>query len=436
MNPPIAAPSPAIPRLARIKWWSLRAYLTPILFGARLAFDTIRAHKLRSFLTVLGVIIGTGTVIGVGSILAGFDGAITNMLRSFGGDTLIVVKYDSIMSFGHRSHEERMRKPLTLENARALEERCPAVLHVSPYLFPSFNMIHKAKYKGNDLYQFEMGGTEEGYAFGGTEMLAGRFLSDVDNRRRLPVVVIGEDIKKSWFPNTEPVGKWVEIDGHMFEVIGAMKRPAANPPGAEDRRFLLPYFTMRKMFPNAKEHMLVVIAAPGKLPQAADEVRGILRIERRVPHDKPDTFSVSSAEQLVEQFRNITSMVAIVMVVLSSIGLLVGGIGVMNIMLVSVTERTKEIGIRKAIGARRRDIIIQFLTEAVSLTFLGGLLGMGLGYLVSLATRMVFPDLPTAVPLWAAAAGVAVSVGVGLFFGIWPAGKAARLDPVEALRYE
>ena len=406
------------------------------LFGVRLAFDTIRSHKLRAFLTVLGVIIGTGTVIGVGSILAGLDGAITDAIRGFGTDTLIVSKLNSLIRFGDLSYEEKMRKPLTYENARAISERCPSVRHASPYLFPDFRIIHRARYKANDLYQLEMGGTEEGYASGGTEMSSGRFISDTDNRRHLPVIVIGEDIKKAWFPNIDPVGKYIEVDGHSFEIIGAMKRPANQPPGHEDRRILFPYFTMRKMFPNAKEHMLVVIAEPGQSAKAMDEVRAVMRLERRVPYDKPDNFSISTAEQLVEQFRNITSMVTLVMVVLSSVGLLVGGIGVMNIMLVSVTERTREIGIRKAIGAKRSDIIIQFLTEAVSLTFLGGLIGMALGWLVSLSVGFIYPNLPTSVPIWAALSGVAVSVGVGLFFGIWPAGKAARLDPVEALRYE
>jgi putative ABC transport system permease protein len=190
------------------------------------------------------------------------------------------------------------------------------------------------------------------------------------------------------------------------------------------------------MFPNAQEHVLVVIAKEGRLAQAMDEVRHVLRIERRVPYNAPDNFALSTPEQMLEDFRRIMAVTAIVMVVLSSIGLLVGGIGVMNIMLVSVTERTREIGVRKAVGARRVDIIWQFLTEAVVLTFLGGLFGMLLGWLISKAAGLVFPNLPTSVPLWAATAGVAVSVGVGLFFGIWPAAKAARLDPVEALRYE
>jgi putative ABC transport system permease protein len=182
--------------------------------------------------------------------------------------------------------------------------------------------------------------------------------------------------------------------------------------------------------------MLIVVAKKGLLPRAMDEVRMVLRQERRVAYNAPDNFWISTAEQMIEDFHNVTSMVALVMFVLSSIGLLVGGIGVMNIMLVSVTERTREIGVRKALGARRFDIVLQFLTEASTLTALGGLIGMLLGWLISVAVRLVFPNLVTSVPIWAAVSGVVVSVGVGLFFGIWPASKAARLDPVAALRYE
>jgi len=400
--------------------------------GIRLALATTREHKLRSFLTVLGVIIGTGAVIGVGSIIAGLDGAITNILRSFGPDTMIVLKGRAM---GHWTPEERRRKPLTREDALAVMERCPSVRYASPYLWPDRG-IHSARYKGRDTYNLEMGGTEEGYAAGGTTMKYGRFFTDMESRHRAPVVVIGENIWKGFFQGADPIDKWIEVDGRAVQVVGVMDKPAASLPGQEDNRILFPYFTMRKMFPAAREHMLVIQAEEGLLARAQDEVRSVLRMRRKVGAKAPDNFSISTAEQMIADFHRVTSTVALVMVILSSIGLLVGGIGVMNIMLVSVTERTREIGIRKAVGARREDIIVQFLTEAVVLTFLGGLLGLMLGWVISKAAGLVFPNLPTAVPLWAAVSGILVSVGVGLFFGIWPAGRAARLDPVEALRYE
>jgi putative ABC transport system permease protein len=400
--------------------------------GIGLALATTREHKLRSFLTVLGVIIGTGAVIGVGSIIAGLDGAVTNLMRSMGPNTIVVLK---TIAMGHATREEMARKPLTYEDSRAIVERCPSVEHVSPYLLPPQG-LHSARYKGNDVYNVNLGGTEEGYAAGGTTMKWGRFFTDQENLHHMPVVVIGEDIKKQLMPDADPIDKWIAVDGHELQIVGVMDRPPTSLPGQDDTRVLMPYFTMHKMFPSARENMLVVIAYSGMVAQAEDEVRAVLRLSRRVPFSAPDNFSLATAEQMIEQFHSVTAMVALVMVILSSIGLLVGGIGVMNIMLVSVTERTREIGIRKAVGARKGDIIVQFLTEAVVLTALGGIVGLMLGWMISRAAGLIFPNLPTAVPLWAAISGVGMSVAVGIFFGIWPAGRAARLDPVEALRYE
>jgi putative ABC transport system permease protein len=278
---------------------------------------------------------------------------------------------------------------------------------------------------------------EEAYARGGqVDLHLGRFFTDEESRRRVPVVVIGADLEKGLFANVDPIGKAIQVDGHEYEVIGTMLRPAASFFGDTDNRVLLPYWTMQRMYPNARENAIVVTALEGKLPEALDEVRTVLRIDRRVPYSKPDDFALSTAEQMVADFHQITAMTFLVMVALSSIGLLVGGIGVMNIMLVSVTERTYEIGIRKALGARRIDILIQFLLEAAALTGLGGIAGIAFGWVIAMISRTVFPSLPAEVPAWAAVMGIVMSVGVGLFFGIWPANKAARLDPVVALRYE
>jgi putative ABC transport system permease protein len=407
------------------------------LNGLTLALQTIRSHKLRAFLTVLGVIIGTGTIIGVSAILTGFDASMTAVLRSFGPNSIIVFKFPVGFRVGNLSPEERTRKNLTYENAVHLRERTKSVEDVSAMLFPNRNTIN-AHYMGNDMYDVNLFGVEEGYARGGgqVDMHLGRFFTDEESHRRMPVAVIGADIEKGLYANLNPIGKIIQVDGHEFTVIGTMLRPAASFFGDTDNRVLLPYGSMHKMYPNAQENAIVVTAMQGKLPEALDEVRTVLRIDRRVPYSKPDNFALSTAEQMVSDFRQITAMTFLVMVVLSSIGLLVGGIGVMNIMLVSVTERTFEIGIRKAIGAKKSDILIQFLLEAAALTGLGGIMGIIFGWLISLVARLVFSSLPASVPVWAAVLGIVVSVGIGLFFGIWPANKAARLDPVVALRYE
>jgi putative ABC transport system permease protein len=404
-----------------------------------LALATVREHKMRSFLTVLGVIIGTGTIIAVGSIIAGLDGAVTSVIRSFGTNTAIIFKFP--IGIHNTTADELRRKPITYEDGVEIARRCPSVAYVSPYLIPntpgSGPEINIARYKGNELYNADVSGTEESYALSGqAEMEEGRFFTEVENQHRMPVVAVGADVPRALMNGEDPIGKWIDVNGHKFEIVGVMKRSSESFPGQDDTRIMLPYFSMHKLFPASKENLLMVTAKPGRLAAAVDEATAILRIQRHVPANKPDDFAISTSDQLVEQFHSVTAMVALVMVVMSSVGLLVGGIGVMNIMLVSVTERTREIGIRKAIGARRADIVLQFLTEAVVLTGLGGLIGMTFGWAVSLACRLIFPALPTAVPLWAAASGVIVSVAIGLFFGIWPANKAARLDPVVALRYE
>jgi putative ABC transport system permease protein len=404
--------------------------------GVGLAMQTIRTYKLRAFLTVLGVIIGTGTIIGVSAILTGFDASVAGVLRSFGPNSIIVFKFPVGPRTGHLSAEERTRKDLTYQNSVDIRERCKSVEDVSTMLFPNQNTIN-VHYKGNDMYDVNLFGVEEAYARGGqVDIHVGRFFTDEESRRRMPVAVIGQDLEKGLFANVDPIGKAILVDGHEFIVIGTMLRPAASFFGDTDTRVLLPYGTMQKMYPSAHENAIVVTAKEGMLPQAQDEIRTVLRIDRRVPYDKPDNFALSTAEQMVADFRQITAVTFLVMVVLSSIGLLVGGIGVMNIMLVSVTERTFEIGIRKAIGARRADILVQFLLEASALTFMGGLAGVAFGWLISLLSRLVFTSIPASVPLWSAVMGIVVSVSVGLFFGMWPANKAARLDPVVALRYE
>ena len=265
----------------------------------------------------------------------------------------------------------------------------------------------------------------------------GRFFTDTEDLHRRDVAVIGNGVRERFFQHEDPIGKTILVDGHSLEVIGTLtKFKSFLGDDQNDKAILIPYNTFKKIYPEAKDNFICVLVEPGKMEQAKDEVTELLRRRRHVKPADPDNFGIASAESVIGQFRQIISTVALVMVVISSIGLLVGGIGVMNIMLVSVTERTREIGVRKAIGARRSDITWQFLLEAMTLTAAGGVIGILVGWLLSVTIRTFVPSLPSTVPLWSVVAGFIVATSVGLFFGIWPALKAARLDPIAALRYE
>jgi ABC-type antimicrobial peptide transport system permease subunit len=403
-----------------------------------LALDTLRTHKFRSFLTILGVLIGTTTVIVVASVFAGLDQQMADAARDFGTRTLFISKFEPGIHFGSLSREERMRKPLTLDDALAIRDDCPSVEKVAVEIFLWWQPSPRLKYKGMEIpdYQF-YGATPDDFAVVNDNLADGRLFTDIDDLHRRDVAVIGADIVKRFFQNEDPIGKTVSLGGANFEVIGTLAPRKAFPGDTgTDRVLKIPYLTFRKYYPNEKENFLMAMALPGKMDQAKDEVEAVLRHRRHLKPTERDNFGISTVEQFIQQFREIMSSVVLVTVAISSIGLLVGGIGVMNIMLVSVTERTREIGVRKAIGARRSDIIWQFLLEAMTLTGLGGMLGIFLGFLVSLLIRTVFSPFPSSVPLWSVAAGFLVAVSVGLFFGMWPAVKASRLDPIVALRYE
>jgi len=411
-------------------------YRQHIRENLKLALDTLRTHKFRSFLTILGVLIGTMTVIGVASIFKGLDQQIVDMASDFGTRTLFIYKFEPGIKF-RLSREERMRKPLTFEDAQAIREQCPAVESVSAELF-RWGPSPMIKYKGQELLDGNFSGpTPEQFQNVNANLRDGRFFGPIDNLHRRNVAVIGADVVERFFTNEDPIGKTILVDGHSFEIIGTIeKRKAFLGDNGNDRVVWIPYFTFRKIYPDSKENFITALAYPGKLNQAIDEVTGVLRRQRKVKPSEPDSFGIATAESLISQFRDIMGTVVLVTVVVSSIGLLVGGIGVMNIMLVSVTERTREIGVRKAIGARRSDITWQFLLEAMTLTGLGGILGVLLGIALSFSIRTLLPQLPSTVPLWSVVAGFVVAVSIGLFFGIWPALKASRLDPIVALRHE
>jgi putative ABC transport system permease protein len=413
--------------------------------NAKMALTTLNENKTRSFLTVLGVVIGITALLSVVSILVGVYGDVNASLSDYGPETLFIFKFDPGIHSGRLTPEERTRKPLTLEDAEAIEEFCPAVRAVTASVFPRFSAEGPqqapvvARYLGKEVAGVDYHGSlpADEVVFN-SRPAKGRFFSDAENMHRSDVAVIGPDVAKTLYPDMNPLGKPISIDGVSYEVIGVLepRKGQLVKNQSADKAVLVPYRSYRKHIPEADEHFIGAVAYPGRMPEAEDQIRGVLRRRRNVPFNKPDNFGISSAKEIADQFRQITSSVALLISVISSIGLLVGGVGVMNIMLMSVTQRTREIGVRKAIGARRSDVIWQFLTEAIVLTGAGGVIGVLLGGAISLLINLAVPSLPSAVPLWAIVLAVGVSMSVGLFFGMYPAIKAARLDPVEALRYE
>jgi ABC-type antimicrobial peptide transport system permease subunit len=408
----------------------------PIRENLLLALDTLRTHKFRSLLTLLGVLIGTATVIGVASIFKGLDQQLVDVAEGYGTRSLYIYKFQPGIYFNF-TREQRTRKPLTYEEGMAIKERCPSVESVGVEIFVWGPPV-TAKHRGQEMVSAELqGNTAQDFHNINAVLQDGRLFTDTDDAHRRDVAVIGSDVVERLFLNEDPIGKEINVDGHTYQVVGTLEKRKGFLGGNEnDSVVCIPYFTYRKLYPFAKENFITASVYPGKMNQAIDEVTGLLRRLRNDKPSDPDSFGIATADTFIKEFREIMGTVVLVTMVISSIGLMVGGIGVMNIMLVSVTERTREIGVRKAIGARRSDITWQFLLEAMSLTGAGGVMGILAGYTLSFLIRTLVPALPSTVPLWSAVLGFIVSVSIGLFFGLWPAIKASRLDPIVALRYE
>jgi putative ABC transport system permease protein len=405
--------------------------------SALMAFDTLRANKLRSTLTILGVSVGVVTVIFMVSIIQGLNKAFADQIESLGSNTIFISKFAP--SFGRPpGPEEIHRKDLTMEDAEALRTEAPSVVGVSP--------IHRmiastVRYQDKQTDTPILFGVTPYYEFVQTQYVAsGRFVNEIDMQDRSNVVIIGVDVKQALFPYEDPVDKEVRINGNPFRIIGVME-PLGNFFGqSRDNSIFIPITTFDKYYPDRPfpEVVFFVIVRPRSrafVKPAIDEITDILRRRRRVPAGAPDNFGISSQDSLLDVYNQLTGATALVLTSISFVALMIGGIGVMNIMLVSVTERTKEIGVRKAVGATRLNILSQFLIEAVVLTAIGGFAGLAVGEIASLVMNKYSP-LPAYVPLWAIGVGVGISAAVGIIFGLWPAWKAARLNPIDALRWE
>lgn len=408
----------------------------------KMAINTLRSHKLRSFLTIIGVVIGVITVMLISSIISGIDTAVQKEIESFGTRSIFLYKFDIGIRTSAPTREERMRKPLTLEDTEAIKN-LPSVETAVPFLDVSNSFFGQkilvTGKNGKTSTAVQLNGTLPEMEKTNTEILVeGRWFTEQESEMKKDVCLIGDTVRETYFPFESPIDKTLEIGGREFRVIGLLQKREqlfGGGGGNNDQSNIIymPIGSALRLKPNADDLFILAVAREGMMEKAKDDIEALLRVRRNVKFGEPNNFSMATAASIIDQFKAITASTFLAMFVISSIGLMIGGIGVMNIMLVSVTERTREIGIRKAIGARKTDILVQFLIEAATLTGFGGLIGLGIGYLLTFVVALFFPSY---VPWWAPPMGFGASVMIGIIFGLFPAWKAARLDPIEALRYE
>jgi putative ABC transport system permease protein len=399
------------------------------------ALRVLGAHKLRSALTLLGIVIGVVAVVGMSAVMAGLDSAMHKQMEQLASNVFQVQKWPAGPSFGGRNWAKiEKRKNFTLGEVEYLSQHCQSCLRVAG---EAWNMAQKVS-AGDKIKQNVqvVGGTESFFDNNAYALGSGRFYTDGEIAAGAEVVVLGSDVVDVLFPGRNPIGEEVRIANRQFRVIGTIERRGSSFEGSIDNIASIPITRWMQLFGTQQSlNVTVMVRNPDKVGAAQDEVVSLIRKIRHTPPEEENDFDMFTNRSMQEQFNNIMGMFTTVTLVVTGISLIIAGIGVMNIMFVAVTERTSEIGVRRALGARRRRILLQFIMEAAMLTTLGGLLGIALAFFAAYLIR-VLSGVPTEVQTWAVAIGVMVAAGTGLVFGIYPAWRASRLDPVEAMRHE
>jgi putative ABC transport system permease protein len=409
----------------------------------QMALAALRANKLRSGLTVLGVIIGVSTVIGMVSLIQGLNRSMARQIQSFGTNVIYIRKFKPQVFIGEFPDSLRHRPGFTPEDKQAILDRCPAVRSVSAITVLGEGGAPIRWRKKTTRPTFVIGDDEAYQETSGSEVVRGRFFTAEEVRRRSAVCVLGQDTYATLFGRADPIGETVRIGRVRFQVVGVLEPKGRFLGFNQDEIAMVPYTTLTKRYATGQSSFLkhgeVLMNAsavgPDQVNEAIEQITEVLRARRGLRSNQDNNFAVITADALLELYHQITGAFYFAMILIASIALLVGGIGVMNVMLISVTERTREIGLRKALGAKRAAILWQFLFEAMTVSGMGGAIGIGLGLLIAKLVDLLTP-LPSAAPLWSVIVAFGFSLAVGLFFGMYPAVRAAALDPVEALRFE
>jgi putative ABC transport system permease protein len=401
--------------------------------SAKMALTSLWAHKLRAALTILGIVIGITTVVGMVSLVQGLNRSMARQIRSLGTSVIYVRKFEPGLFVGELPDSLRHRRDFSVEDAEAISRLCPSVKEAVPINFA----VVPLKYRDRETRMTQIVGSNPGYLeIHGLGISAGRNFAREEVLHNADVCVMGQELLETLFPHSSSVGRWISIGGKRFQVVGELEKRGSFLGQSLDDFVIMPHTTLGKRFgPNLQVFVDAKPLTVEQTEEAVEEIVELLRRRRGIAANRSEDFAVFTEDALMDLYHRITGTFYIVMIAISSIALMVGGVGVTNIMFVSVTERTREIGLRLAVGARRSDVMLQFLTEAVVLTGTGGILGIAIGVFIGwIVERLV--HIPSAAPLWSLALGFAFSSVVGLFFGMYPAVKASRLDPVVALRYE